>query len=94
MDHRPSIDLLESNHPFPGVYRFKAIGLVDDGFESRVLDAVRSAVASPSEVDASARTTPGGRHVAVTLDVTVQNAEQVREIYARLRALDGLTLLL
>ena len=26
MDHRPSVDLLESIHPFPGVYQIKAIG--------------------------------------------------------------------
>ena len=40
MDHRPSVDLLESIHFFPGVYKIKAIGLADDDFESRVVEAV------------------------------------------------------
>lgn len=94
MDHRLSIDLLESTHQFPGQYQIKAIGTADHGFELRVVEAVASELATPSELDYSVRTTPGGRHVAVTLDVTVQTAEQVRLIYARLRDLPGLVFLL
>jgi putative lipoic acid-binding regulatory protein len=94
MDHRPSIDLLESVHQFPGVYQMKAIGTVTDDFEQRVVAAVTSELVSASELDYSVRSTPGGRHVALTLDITVQSAEQVRSIYARLRELPGLLLLL
>ncbi len=93
MDHRPSIDLLESTHFFPGVYKIKAIGRADDDFESRVLETVYSNLAARSDLDYSVRSTPGGRHVAVTLDITVQTAEQVRTIYAEIRELEGLTLL-
>ncbi|MBV8075322.1 MAG: DUF493 domain-containing protein [Planctomycetaceae bacterium] len=93
VDHRPSLELLESTHLFPGVYQIKAIGSVADDFEARVVEAVVSVVATPSELDYSVRSTPGGRHVALTLDITVQNAEQVRGIYARIRDLKGLTLL-
>jgi putative lipoic acid-binding regulatory protein len=94
MDHRPPLDLLEATHRFPGVYQIKAIGSVEDDFEARVLEAVRAEITNPSEVDYSARTTPGGRHVALTLEVAVQTAEQVRTIYARVQELEGLTLLL
>ncbi len=93
MDHRPSVDLLESIHDFPGVYRIKAIGKTEDAFESRVVAAVYSHIAAHSDLDYSVRSTPGGRHVAVTLDITVQTAEQVRSIYAEIRELKGLTLL-
>ncbi|WP_406700565.1 DUF493 domain-containing protein [Singulisphaera sp. Ch08] len=93
MDTRPSLDLLESTHLFPGVYRIKAIGITDENFEARALEIVVSQLASPSELDYTARTTPGGRHIAITMDVTVQNAQQVREIYAALGELKGLTLL-
>jgi putative lipoic acid-binding regulatory protein len=93
MDHRPSVDLLESVHLFPGVYKIKAIGKADDDFETRVVEAVYSNLAARSDLDYTVRITPGGRHVAVTLDITVQNAEQVREIYADLRDVKGLTLL-
>ena len=33
MDHRPSIDLIESSHAFPGVYRIKAIGAAEGDFD-------------------------------------------------------------
>jgi uncharacterized protein len=94
MDHRPALDLLESVHQFPGVYQIKAIGTVAHEFEARVVDVVSSELVSPSELDYSVRTTPGGRHVALTLDITVQTAAQVRRIYARIRELQGLLLLL
>jgi putative lipoic acid-binding regulatory protein len=93
MDHRPSVDLLESVHLFPGVYKIKAIGRADDDFESRVVEAVCANLAARSDLDYTVRITPGGRHVAVTLDISVQSAEQVREIYADLRDVKGLTLL-
>jgi len=93
MDHRPSVELLESIHFFPGVYKIKAIGRADGDFESRVVEAVCDHLPARSDLDYSVRTTPGGRHVAVTLDITVQTAEQVRAIYAEIRELKGLTLL-
>jgi uncharacterized protein len=93
MDYRPSIELLESTHPFPGVYQIKAIGRADDDFESRIVEAVCSVLPARSDLDHSVRTTPGGRHVALTLDVSVQNAEQVRAIYAEIKEVPGLTLL-
>ena len=92
-DHRPSVELLESTHFFPGVYRIKAIGRADDDFQQRVLQAVVNELAAPSEIDYSVRSTPGGRHVALTLDISVQTAEQVRAVYAAIREIQGLTLL-
>ncbi len=92
-DHRPSVELLESTHFFPGVYRIKAIGRTDDDFERRVVAAVVSQLAAASDLDYSVRSTPGGRHVALTLDISVQTAEQVRSIYAEVREIEGLTLL-
>lgn len=94
MDHRPAADLLESVHSFPGTYQIKAVGRSDDDFAGRVVSAVREELAVPGDLDYSVRTTPGGRHVSVTLDVTVQRAEQVRAIYSRIQQIDGLTLLL
>lgn len=93
MDPRPSLELLESTHAFPGVYQIKAIGIADEDFEGRVVNAVVEELAGPSELDYTVRGTPRGRHVALTLEITVQTAEQVRGIYARLSELKGLTLL-
>jgi len=92
-DHRPSEELLESSHVFPGVYQIKVIGIATNAFESRVVEAVVAELPASSDLDYSVRTTPGGRHVALTLDISVQTAGQVRTIYDRLRALEGITLL-
>ncbi len=94
MDHRPSVDLLESSHAFPGVYRIKAIGLNDGGFLDRVLIAAERHVAASSDVDHALLETKAGRHVSVTLDISVTSAEQVRAIYAELGEVEGLMLLL
>lgn len=94
MDHGPSVELLESNHSFPGVYRIKAIGRADGDFPGRVLRAVERRVAAASDVDHALRETQGGRHVSVTLDVSVTSAEQVLAIYAEIGEVEGLMLLL
>jgi putative lipoic acid-binding regulatory protein len=91
MLERPSVELLEATHSFPGEFKIKAIGLADDDFESRVIEAVSAVLPARSDLDYSVRSTPGGRHIAVTLDLTVQTAEQVLAIYAELRAVKGLT---
>lgn len=92
-EHDP-IELLESNHPFPGTFQIKAIGQAANDFEGRILAAVHEQLPAASDLDHTVRATPGGRHVALTLDVTVQSAEQVLALYARLREVDGLKLLL
>ena len=93
MENVPSLELLESSHAFPGVYQIKAIGSAEGDFAGRVLAAAAEELASPMEIDHSIRTTRGGRHVALTMDISVQSADQVRAIYGRLRDLDGLTIL-
>lgn len=94
MDHRPSVELLESTHQFPGTYQIRVIGRSDADFSGRVIAAVRDELAAPSDLDHSIRMTPGGRHVAVTLDLTVQTAGQVRAVYGAIQTLEGLVLVL
>lgn len=93
-DHRPSVDLLESVHAFPGTYQIKAIGASEGDFAGRVVAAAVAELSGPGEVDYSIRSTAGGRHVALTLDLTVQTAQQVRDIYAAIQRVEGLMLLL
>jgi putative lipoic acid-binding regulatory protein len=92
-DHRPSVELLESTHMFPGTYQIKAIGAATDDFAGRVVTAVQEVLPAASDLEYSIRSTQAGRHVAVTLDITVQTADQVRTIYARIRDVRGLALL-
>ncbi len=94
MDPRPSLELLDSSHTFPGPYQIKAIGAAADDFEGRVLDRVRAEIASPGDLAHSARSTPDGKHISITLDIQARSAEEVRAIYARLQEIEGLRFLL
>lgn len=93
MDNRPAIELLESAHAFPGTYQFRAIGSADDDFVGRVIAAVQEELSGPSELDFTVRNTPNGRHVALSIEVQVQTAEQVRAIYSRVESVAGLSML-
>lgn len=93
MDRDQALELLRDTHQFPGVHIFKIIGVADDDFADRVIAAVASVVVvDPS--DCSTRRTPAGRHIAVTLEPTVSSAEQVLEVYAALREVQGVVLTL
>lgn len=94
MDPQPSIELLEATHQFPGTYQIRVIGAAEGDFADRVVAATRELLTGPSELETSMRSTPGGRHVALTLDICVQNARQVLAIYAEIQKVPGLRLLL
>lgn len=94
MDNRPSLELLEATHQFPGTYRIKAIGSAGGDFVERVVAAASGELAGPEVLTYSVRQSGGGRHAAVTLDMMVQTAEQVRAIYAAIGAVEGLIMLL
>jgi hypothetical protein len=93
MSDGPSISLLESTHQFPCAYVFKAIGRADDGFVGRVVAAVRTELAQDQDPPYTFREAKGGRHVAVSLEPTVQTAQQVLAIYRRIRGVVGLVML-
>jgi putative lipoic acid-binding regulatory protein len=94
MDELMSVDLLNNTHAFPCVYVFKVIGQVDNGFAARVVAAVRHELAHAVDPPFKTRMTRDGRHVAVTLEPTVETAEQVIAVYRRMRSLTGLVMLL
>jgi putative lipoic acid-binding regulatory protein len=89
----PTVEMLEAGHSFPGSYMFKVIGKSDNGFEARTVAAVRDELNAEVDPPFRVRTTPGGRHVAVTLEFTLETAEQVLQVYRRLLKLPGLVML-
>jgi putative lipoic acid-binding regulatory protein len=93
MKELPALELLESTHTFPGPYMFKVIGKSERGFVARAVAAVREELENPVDPPYRVREAAGGRHVAVTLQPTVQNAQQVLDVYGRLRLLVGLVVL-
>jgi putative lipoic acid-binding regulatory protein len=93
MTELPAIELLESTHTFPGPYIFKVIGRAETGFVARTVAAVREALAGEVDPPYRMRESVGGRHIAITLQPTVQTAQQVLAVYRRLRPLVGLVML-
>ncbi len=93
MDELPAIELLENNHEFPGPYVFKAIGLVENGFVARVVAAVRDELAQEVDPPFRVRQSTGGKHISVTLEPTVQSAQQVLAVYRCIRKQAGLEVL-
>jgi putative lipoic acid-binding regulatory protein len=93
MEYLPSLELLEATHTFPGPYMFKVIGTVEENFVGRVVAAVRSQLPEEIEPSFSIRRTENGRHACVTIEPTLAGAEDVIEIYSRLRELEGLVML-
>ncbi len=89
-----AIELLENTHHFPCPYMFKVIGRAENGFVGRVVAAVREALDGPVDPPYHVRETAGGRHVAVTLEPTVQTVDQVLAVYRRIRNMSGLVMLL
>jgi putative lipoic acid-binding regulatory protein len=94
MDRLPAIELLEATHTFPCPYTFKVIGLTDDNFVGRVLQAVRSQLPADAEPSFSTRQTAGRKHVSVTIEPTLDSADHVLAIYSELSELQGLVLML
>jgi putative lipoic acid-binding regulatory protein len=94
MGEMPSIELLEATHQFPGRFIFKIIGRVENGFAARVVAAVREELKNEVDPPHSVREAAGGRHVAVTLEPTVESPHQVLAVYRRVRTLAGVVMML
>jgi len=93
VEELPAIELLESTHVFPGRYMFKVIGRAEHGFAARVVAAIREELAEVADPPFRTRETAGGRHVSVTVEPTVQTAQQVIAVYRRVQKITGLVML-
>lgn len=93
-DRQQSLDLLNQLHEFPAPVMIKVIGANHPTFVARVVAAVRIEIAADEDPPHSTRATPGGRHVSVTLEPLLRDAEQVLAVYERLRKIDGVVMLM
>lgn len=92
-EHDPHF-LINSTHEFPCSYLFKAIGHDVDNFVGRVVQAVRKELHESAEPPFSSRKSSNGKHVSVSIEPVVESSHQVVAIYANLKELDGLKILL
>lgn len=94
MNRQSAIELLESTHSFPCEYTFKVIGLAEANFVGRVVQAVRRVLPEDVEPPFYTRQTASGRHVSVTIEPTLDGADEVLAVYRELANLQGLELVL
>ncbi len=90
-----ALSLLEQHHQFPSEYMFKVIGFAGPDFLPAVRRAAESVLGRLEEPERQVRGRPssGGRYLAVTLEVLVANAAQVLAIYAALKQVQGVVVL-
>ena len=93
-DHDSSIKTLEQTHSFPGPFMFKVIGENSPAFIAQVAQAAVTVLGPRAAPAVTTRESSGGRHLAVTMVVTVPDAESVLTIYAALAGLVGVTMVM
>lgn len=78
---------------FPCHYQFKAVGLAGESFQQAIVAAMAQHVAVPKD---SVRTKPSGKgnYQSVSVLVTLYSYEQLTCIYAEMRKVVGLKMLL
>lgn len=78
---------------FPCHYQFKAVGVSGDEFRDGVIKAVSKRVPVASDA-VMTRPSGKGNFQSVSVMVTLHNFEQLKEIYANLRQVPGMKMLL
>lgn len=75
------LERLNDVHSFPGKYVFKIIGENSPTFVSRTVQACLNVLGPDANPDISTRESSGKRHVSVTIDAVVDDAEMVLRVY-------------
>ena len=83
-----AIELLEANHVFPGPISVSVIGRNDPAVELAVLAAAGLGEA-PGADRHDRKESGGGKYVSHRLTVQCASAAEVLDLFARLRAVDG-----
>jgi putative lipoic acid-binding regulatory protein len=85
-----AIELLEANHEFPGPFSLSVIARNDEAVTAAVVAAASVGVEPAQVTDRHERKpSAGGKYVSHRLTVPVASAAAVLDLYARLRAVDG-----
>lgn len=87
-DRQEILERLNDVHTFPGSYIFKIIGLNSPDFVSRAVQACLVVLGPHANPGVTTRESSGKRHVSVTVEAVVDDAEMVLRIYDVLGTLD------
>lgn len=75
------LERLNDVHDFPGSYVFKIIGTNTPTFVSNAVQACLNVLGPSANPDVSTRESSGKKHVSVTIDAQVEDAETVLRVY-------------
>ena len=93
MERQKALDLLNSTHDFPGGFVFRVV--VRPGSRASVVSAVSAAGADRLRVkDVRERASSKGTYASVHVDVEVDEAEVVLDVFAVLQSMDEVIMLL
>lgn len=84
-DRQRVLSLLESQHEFPGPYRFRIV--VRPADRSTVVSAVGAAAGEDAVIDVTERPSRNGSYVAVHVLAEMGSAEAVLDVYEVIRGL-------
>ena len=87
-------ELLDAVHSFPCEFHIKVIGATENDFIGRVVAAVISAEVAETDIKYTSRETAGGRHSSVSIDVLAQSSDHVMAIYAAIRTVEGVVMVM
>ena len=83
-------ELLESQHRFPGSYTFKIIYRSEEEMPDRIRDAVKAATGIDLPTDSAIRASSGANFQSMTLDLQVETAQDVLDVYEVLSKLENI----
>lgn len=84
---------LEELVDFPAQFTFRALGAAEDDFSARCAAAVTRALGRMAETVTS-QPSAGGRYLAVRVAVTVLTPAEIYAVYAALREVQGVRMVL
>jgi len=89
-----TLDLLESTHSFPCTYTFKAICISSDSFAEEMMEIICRELSLEKTPPHGIRMTAARRHMCVSITPPVQSANQIIDVYQKIKQLEGLVMLL
>lgn len=89
-----ALALIEATHQFPGAYDFTVIAHNRDAVGEALAREAAASHADPTPPRHETRPSSGGRYLSHRLSVHLVRASDVLDLYARLRAVDGVVTVL
>jgi putative lipoic acid-binding regulatory protein len=90
----PPLDLIKANHVFPGIYTFKVVALHHEELPNKLATIIKNKLGRPQLPTFNHRKSTSGKHISITFDLHLEQAEEVHIIYEVLVITEGVVLVL